>query len=219
MRTRTKMAIALTVAISTLATTALVAAAGSNGGVQAWKGAGLTNPNVGSSDQAGGGTGGSSGSGVMPGDPGGGPSGPIAVDPIVPGPCGVPITSGTGPDGTVSITACPGDPSDPVPTPVPVQLQPTPGMDGVHPIGWDSSSVGDDGSSVTLTFYTGVAPCSVLDHVDVAYGTDTVTITLFQGSDPSSRDVACIDIAMLASTTVKLDQPLGDRKIIDGAGY
>ena len=62
-----------------------------------------------------------------------------------------------------------------------------------------------------------MAPCSVLDHVDVAYGTDAVTITLYEGSDPISRNVACIDIAMLASTTVKLDQPLGDRTIVDGA--
>ena len=29
------------------------------------------------------------------------------------------------------------------------------------------------------------------------YGTDAVTVTLFQGSDPTAKDVACIDIAML----------------------
>ena len=186
MRTPAKVALALTLAIGTLGTTAIVAAAGAGGGSE-------------------------------PGSRGGGPSIPIAVDPVVPGPCGVAVTSGSGPDGTVSYTPCPGEdpsPTDPVPTP----LEPTPGMDHVHARGWDSAAVRDDGTSVTLTFYTGVAPCSVLDHIDVAYGADTVTITLYEGSDPTARDVACIDIAMLASTTVKLDQPLGDRKIVDGAG-
>ena len=186
MRTPAKVALALTLAIGTLGTTAIVAAAGSGGG-------------------------------SAPGSRGGAPSVPIALDPVVPGPCGLAVTSGSGPDGTVSYTPCPGE--DPSPAdPVPVSLEPTPGMDNVHTIGWDTSTLSDGGTSVTLTFYTGVAPCSVLDHVDVSYGTDAVTITLYQGSDPSSKDVACIDIAMLASTTVKLDQPLGDRKILDGAG-
>ena len=51
---------------------------------------------------------------------------------------------------------------------------------------------------------------------DIAYGSGTVTITLFQGHDPAAGDVACIDIAMLASTTLTLDQPLGDRQLVDG---
>jgi hypothetical protein len=216
MRTPTKVVVALTLAIGTLSTSAIVAAAGSDTATHRSTGGVFMDPTGGSSDPSHGGSDGSSGSGSAPGDPGDGSSGPIAVDPGVPGPCGVQVSSGTGPDGTVSYTPCPGDdPSNPIPVPMP--LDPTPGMDNVHPRGWDTSSVGDDGSTVTLTFYTGVAPCSVLDHVDVAYGTDTVTITLYEGSDPGSRDVACIDIAMLASTTLRLDQPLGDRTIVDGA--
>jgi hypothetical protein len=211
MRTRTKAAVAVTLALGTLVTTAIVATAGSKG-VNATRSSGVNAIEPGAPD------GGSTGVGsTEPGSPGGGSSdNPVAVDPIDPGPCGVTVTSGSGPDGTVSFTPCPGDDS-PVPDPVPVSLEPTPGMDNVHTIGWDKATLGDDGTAVTLTFYTGVAPCSVLDHVDVSYGTDAVTITLYQGSDPSAKDVACIDIAMLASTTVKLDQPLGDRKIIDGA--
>jgi hypothetical protein len=200
MRTPTKVTIALTLAIGVLATSAIVAAAGSDTETHRATGGVFMDPTGGSSQ----------------GDPGDGSSGPIAVDPIVPGPCGVTVTSGTGPDGTVSYTPCPGDDSS-YPPPVPTPLEPTPGMDGVHPRSWDTSTVSDDGKSVTLIFYTGVAPCTVLDHVDVKYGTDTVTITLFEGSDPSSKDTACIDIAMLVSTTVRLDQPLGDRQIVDGA--
>ena len=101
MRTPTKVALALSLALGTLGTTAIVAAAGSGGG-------------------------------AVPGSRGGGPSGSIAIDPVAPGPCGVTVTSGSGPDGTVSYTPCPGN--DPSPTaPVPTPLDPTPGMDNVHP--------------------------------------------------------------------------------------
>jgi hypothetical protein len=198
MRTRTKAALALTLAIGALLTTAIVAAAGSDTPAHRSTGAVFTDPTGGSSDPS---TGGSKGH--------------IPVDLPVPIPCGE-QTNGSGPDGSVSYTPC-GDDGSSYPTPVPTPLEPTPGMDNVHPRGWDASSVSGDGTSVTLTYYTGVAPCSMLDHVDVAYGTDTITITLFEGSDPSANDVACIDIAMLASTTVHLDQPLGDRQIVDGA--
>jgi hypothetical protein len=191
MRTSAKVAVALSLAIGTLATTAIVAAAGSN-------------------------TEGQRATDVHTTPPSGGYSGPIALNPIVPGPCGYQVRSGPEPDGTISYTPCPGDPS--APTPVPMPLEPTPGMAGVHAIVWDSASVGDDGATVTVNFSMGVAPCSVLDHVDVAYATDTVTITLFEGHDPNAGNVGCIDIAMLASTTVTLDQPLAGRKIVDGAG-
>lgn len=199
MRTRTKAALALTVAIGALLTTAIVAAAGSDTPTHESAGDVFTDPTGGSSGPS---TGGSS-DGQMP------------VDPIAIKPCGE-LTDGSGPDGTVSYTPCPGDGSS-YPTPVPTPLEPTPGMDHVHPRGWDASAVSDDGTAVTLTYYTGVAPCSMLDHVDVTYGTDTITITVFEGSDPDAKDVACIDIAMLASTTVRLDQPLGGRQIVDGA--
>jgi len=198
MRTRTKAALALTLAIGALLTTAIVAAAGSDTPAHRSTGAVFTDPTGGSSDPS---TGGSS-DGQMP------------VDPIAIKPCGE-QTNGSGPDGTVSYTPCGGDGSS-HPTPVPTPIEPTPGMDNVHPRGWDASSVSDNGTSVTLTYYTGVAPCSMLDHVDVTYGADTVTIALFEGSDPGAKDVACIDIAMLASTTVRLDQPLGGRQIVDG---
>jgi hypothetical protein len=142
--------------------------------------------------------------------------GPIRLDPPMRlMPCGEQRGPDEGPDGTVSYTPCGGDdqPTRPVPTPV----EPTPGMDDVHARQWDASAVADDDTTVTLTYYTGVAPCTQLDHVDVVYGPDSVTITLYEGSDPGAQGTACIDIAMLASTTVHLDQPLAGRTIVDGA--
>ena len=80
----------------------------------------------------------------------------------------------------------------------------------------EPTAVADDDVTVSVGFVSGVAPCSVLDHVDVDYGTDTVTITLFEGHDPSAGDVACIDIGVLKRVIVTLDQPLGGRTIVDG---
>lgn len=159
-----------------------------------------------------------SGGGVVPGSPGGNatdPSGPVVVPPSDPADCGEHVGPGTGPDATVSYTPCPGD--DPYASPHPIDVEPRPGMVDVHPIGWDKAAVSGDGRYVTVRFWTGVDPCYVLDHVDVAYGADAITITLFQGHDGDAGDVACIDIAMLASTTITLDQPLAGRTIADGA--
>jgi hypothetical protein len=96
-------------------------------------------------------------------------------------------------------------------------VEPTPGMVDVRPTAFDTATIGAEDTTATITFWSGVEPCSVLDHVDVAYGADAVTITLFQGSDPNAGDVACIDIAVQKQVTIALDEPLGDRAIVDGA--
>jgi hypothetical protein len=94
---------------------------------------------------------------------------------------------------------------------------PTPGMAGVRPHAFDHAVVGDDGTTVTIFFWSGVEPCYVLDHVDVSFGAKAVTITLFEGHDPNAGDVACIEIALLKKVVVELDEPVGDREIVDGA--
>ena len=82
---------------------------------------------------------------------------------------------------------------------------------------FDSATVGDDGRTVTIDFVSGVEPCTVLDRVDVRYGPDAVTITLFEGRDPSAGDVACIEIGVFKRVIVHLDESLGGREIVDGA--
>jgi hypothetical protein len=142
----------------------------------------------------------------------------VGTTPVDPGTCGEQV-SGTGPEATVSSTPCPGDEppglSDPNGGAQP--LRPRPGMAGVHPLSFDEAVVNDDGTSVTIFFWSGVEPCYVLDHVVVEYGKDAITITLFEGHDASAGDVACIEIAQLKTTVVQLDQPVGDRVIVDGA--
>jgi hypothetical protein len=158
--------------------------------------------------------GGSDGSGAGGGSAGGGGSG-VGDGPIATEPCGEHI-EGTGPDGVVSYTLCPGD-EPPTPDPGPQIVEPRPGMADVYARPFDSATVGDDDVTVRVDFVSGIEPCSVLDHVDVGYGADTVTITLFEGHDPDAGAVACIEIGVFKRVIVTLDQPLGDRDIVDGA--
>lgn len=140
---------------------------------------------------------------------------PVATDP---GDCGEKVV-GTGPDAVVSYTPCPGDDDPAVTDPYngAQKVEPRPGMAGVNPTAFDKVVVGDDGRTLTIFFWSGVEPCYVLDHVEVDETRDAVTITLFQGHDPSAGDVACIEIALLKKVVVQLDEPVGDRRIVDGA--
>lgn len=131
-------------------------------------------------------------------------------------PCGEHVI-GTGPDASVGYTPCPGD-DLPGGTDDGAQLVvPAPGMSDVRPHPFDHVTLNDDGRAVTVFFWSGVEPCSVLDHVDVAYGDRAIAIALYEGHDASAGDVACIEIAVLKRVVVRLDEPVGDRQILDGA--
>jgi hypothetical protein len=96
-------------------------------------------------------------------------------------------------------------------------VEPTPGMARVRPVGFDAATPTTGRRSLDVQFTGGVAPCFVLDHVDVDEQAETVTVTLYAGSEPSAKDAACIQIAALYATTVALDAPLAGREIVDGA--
>lgn len=99
----------------------------------------------------------------------------------------------------------------------PILVEPRPGMVDVRARPFDTASVGSDDRTVTIDFVSGIAPCTVLDHVDVRYGSDAVTITMFEGRDPAAGDVACIEIGIFKRVIVHLEEPLDGRKIVDGA--
>lgn len=176
-------------------------------------GGGVVDPDVGQSEPgyAGGGVPGSTGSA----------GGPVEVPPGTVDddiPCGVTVE---GPDGTVSYRMCPDDPGlEPEPVPVPNVVEPTPGMVGLHPVSFAGGSAyvsPDDPTVVIVDYWSGIEPCYVLDHVEVVETEDSVTITLFEGSDPAADAVACIEIGVFKRVYVTLDSPLGDRQIVDGA--
>jgi hypothetical protein len=96
-------------------------------------------------------------------------------------------------------------------------VEPRPGMVDIGPVPWAGVGVSDDGRMLTVRFWSGVEPCNVLDHVDVDRGENELTVTLFEGREPDSDDVACIEIAVLKAVRIELDSPVGDRAIRDGA--
>jgi hypothetical protein len=96
-------------------------------------------------------------------------------------------------------------------------VEPQPGQADARPIPWTRAKVLDDGAAVKLFWWSGVEPCNVLDRVEVEYSDDAVMVTLFEGHTETDEDVACIEIALKKATIVELDEPLGDREIVDGA--
>lgn len=99
----------------------------------------------------------------------------------------------------------------------PETVTPRPGMADVHPVPFESATPEGDGSQVRVVWWSGVEPCNVLDHVEVVETASTVTITLYEGHGPGAGDVACIEIAVQKATLVRLDKPLGNRELVDGA--
>ena len=64
----------------------------------------------------------------------------------------------------------------------------------------------------------GGPPCNVIGHADVSETTSQVTITLWAGSQPDAqcdRPQPTIEFPFVLD--VELDQPLGNRSVIDGA--
>ncbi len=149
-------------------------------------------------------------------------------------PCGVLVE---GNDGTVSYEMCPDDPGlepepvpglepepvpglEPEPVPEPTIVKPTPGMAGVHPVSFAGGGAyvsPDDSRVIVVDYWSGIEPCYVLDHIEVVETGDSVTITLLEGSDPAAGDAVCIEIGVFKRALITLDEPLGDRRIVDGA--
>jgi len=124
------------------------------------------------------------------------------------------------------------DPDDPVGTEEPMDpdlpmdeqettwtlVEPTPGMDDVRPIPWEDVQLLDE-PRVRVRYWSGVEPCHVLDSVEVEETDTTITITLHEGSEPQDggEPPVCVQIARWTAVDVRLDAPVGDREIVDGA--
>lgn len=136
--------------------------------------------------------------------------------------CGSPSESGAGsapasPDQPVTSTPEPPEPDEPIPSPGASRVEPQPGQADVRKVGWEGySKLGP--KKLEITYWSGVEPCYVLDHVDVDEHDTEVAITLFEGHSPMDEDTACIEIALLKSVVVELDSPLGKREVTDGHG-
>ena len=83
---------------------------------------------------------------------------------------------------------------------------PKPGQLDVHPIAADAFAAQVDGRHVilTITYTSGVEPCSILDTIVVQRGEGSFGITLRQGHGPG--DQVCIMIARIMKTQVDLGE-------------
>lgn len=96
---------------------------------------------------------------------------------------------------------------------------PKPGQLDVHPISADAFTAQVDGHHVvlTITYTSGVEPCSVLDTIVVERGSGSFAITLREGHGPG--DQVCIMIAKVMKTQVDLgDLDPGTYTISDATG-
>jgi len=85
-------------------------------------------------------------------------------------------------------------------------VTPTPGLIDQHPVSVQRvrASAGAAGVSAELRWWSGVAPCTALDSVQVDRdeAARTIRLTVIEGS--GRGDIACIDIAQLKATIVDL---------------
>jgi hypothetical protein len=127
---------------------------------------------------------------------------------------GAPSAAVDGPSPSTAPSAGPGEPaSNPPDTVGPgnggdagggAYVVPRPGQIDVHPIAADSLAAQVDGRHVvlTITYTSGVEPCSVLDTIVVERGQGSFVVTLRQGHGPGNQ--VCIMIAMVMKTQVDL---------------
>lgn len=97
----------------------------------------------------------------------------------------------------------------------PARVTPRPGMADVRPRRFEEVEPLDE-RTLAVRFYSGVEPCYVLDRVEVVEAAESVTITLYEGSDPAEPDAVCIEIAVWKEVLVELGAPLAGREVVDG---
>jgi hypothetical protein len=121
----------------------------------------------------------------------------------------------------------PGAPSDPespvvsapgqnpsTPGEGPLFVKPRPGLVDVRPHQFERARA-TGLRTVVVRFYGGVEACEGLDRVEVEYEEKQIVVTLFVGRVPTAE--VCIEVAVLKATRVQLEQPVADRRIVDGA--
>jgi hypothetical protein len=113
---------------------------------------------------------------------------------------------GTGTGGGIVIP----DPGDPNQNPLfgeATYVKPVAGLVNLRTasVGLVRAIVNADGTATAdVRWWTGVAPCSELDHVEIVKDDAAKTINLKVIEGSGAGDVACIDIAQLTATAVDL---------------
>ena len=82
-----------------------------------------------------------------------------------------------------------------------------------HPLAFDSWSRLGAGDAIRVYFTMGSPDCYGV-HASVRETADTVSVELRSGSLPEAAGRACIMIAVFGALDVPLQNPLGDRKVL-----
>lgn len=89
-------------------------------------------------------------------------------------------------------------------------VEPEPGIVDPRPHAWDHISIAPDGRTLTVYYWGGVQDCYGLADVDVQLDAQgRLEITVLEGRRGNLEPgTACIEIALLKSVTITLDEPL-----------
>lgn len=93
---------------------------------------------------------------------------------------------------------------------------PAPGQDDVRAREWESAQVQADDQTIVITWWSGVEPCYVLDHVEVVEESERIVLTLYEGHQPGFEG-ACTEQAVKKQTEVRVSSKVAGRTIVDGA--
>ena len=119
---------------------------------------------------------------------------------------------GTPDPGLTIDPAIPGEPGGPVEEPEPpfddgaTPVVPEEGLNDIIEVPWDHITVGPDGRSLTVYFWSGAESCYGLAGVEVDETGAVPVITIQTGTRPGV-DV-CVALAQLYSTPVVLEDPI-----------
>jgi hypothetical protein len=97
-----------------------------------------------------------------------------------------------------------------------VRVVPHPHLVGLVAVPWHRTQTLDHGRRLRIFYFGGASRCGGLRKVHVVDRTRSVVVTLFQGHDPGAN-YCPVTMAREKKVDVRLDHPLGQRRVVDGA--
>lgn len=97
-----------------------------------------------------------------------------------------------------------------------VRVVPHPHLVGLVPVPWQRTQSVSHGRTLRIFFFGGASRCGGVRRVHVADRARSVVVTLYQGHDPGAN-YCPVTMAREKRVDVRLDHPLGNRTVVDGA--
>jgi len=97
-----------------------------------------------------------------------------------------------------------------------VRVVPHPHLVGLVPVPWQRAQTVGHGRRLSIFFFGGASRCGGVRRVHVVDKARSVVVTLYQGHDPGAN-YCPVTMAREKRVDVRLDHPLGNRTVVDGA--